>query len=93
MNLIAILCILSWRIFWITMLNRTRPGVSPDEAFTEIDQYLLDELVPDGKAEKKVLTAASPEAISSSSHVSEVILLAHTTRHRAIPSSGEAYPD
>ena len=25
-NLIAILCILSWRIFWITMLNRTRPG-------------------------------------------------------------------
>ena len=25
-NLIAILCILSWRVFWVTMLNRTRPG-------------------------------------------------------------------
>jgi len=45
-NLIAILCILSWRIFWITMLNRTTPAASPEEAFTELDQYLLDELVP-----------------------------------------------
>jgi Transposase DNA-binding len=51
-NLIAILCILSWRIFWITMLNRTSPDASPNEAFTEIDQYLLDELVPDHKREK-----------------------------------------
>ena len=46
-NLIAILCILSWRIFWITMMNRTSPTASPEEAFTELDQYLLDELLPD----------------------------------------------
>lgn len=46
-NLLAILCILSWRIFWITMLNRTTPEASPGEAFTELDQYLLDELVAD----------------------------------------------
>jgi hypothetical protein len=45
-NLIAILTILSWRIFWITMLNRTRHDAAPTEAFTELDQYLLDELVP-----------------------------------------------
>lgn len=45
-NLIAILTILSWRIFWITMLNRARPHAAPTEAFTELDQYLLDELVP-----------------------------------------------
>jgi hypothetical protein len=45
-NLIAILTILSWRIFWITMLNRTRPEAAPMEAFTDLDQYLLDELVP-----------------------------------------------
>ena len=50
-NLIAILCILSWRIFWITMLNRTQPHASPDEAFTELDQFLLDELVPDKPAQ------------------------------------------
>lgn len=46
-NLIAILCILSWRIFWITMLNRTNHDAHPDNAFTELDQYLLDELLPD----------------------------------------------
>ena len=46
-NLIAILCILSWRISWITMLNRTSPSASPNGAFTELDQYLLDELMPD----------------------------------------------
>lgn len=45
-NLIAILTILSWRIFWITMLNRTSPRASPNEALTELDQCLLDELIP-----------------------------------------------
>jgi hypothetical protein len=52
-NLIAILCILSWRIFWITMMNRTSPDASPDNAFTELDQYLLDELVPNRTREKR----------------------------------------
>ena len=57
-NLIAILSVLSWRIFWITMLNRTRPEASPDEAFTELDQYLLDELAPDKP------TASSPPTVA-----------------------------
>ena len=50
-NLIAILCILSWRIFWITMQNRTSPEAPPASAFTELDLYLLDELVPTGPVE------------------------------------------
>ena len=54
-NLVAILCILSWRIFWITMLNRTSPSASPNQAFTELDQYLLDELLPN-----KAHTSAAP---------------------------------
>ncbi len=33
------------------MLNRTRPEASPGEAFTELDQYLLDELLPDKSAQ------------------------------------------
>ena len=45
-NLIAVFCILSWRIFWLTMLKRTQTAASPDEAFTEVEQYLLDELIP-----------------------------------------------
>ncbi len=52
-NLIAILCILGWRIFWITMLNRTSPDASPDEAFTELDQYLLDEMMPNRTSGKR----------------------------------------
>ena len=33
-NLIAILCLLSWRFFWMTILNRTRPEASPYMALT-----------------------------------------------------------
>jgi IS4 transposase len=33
-NLLAILCLLSWRIFWITMLNRAIPEAAPELAFT-----------------------------------------------------------
>ena len=40
------------------MLNRTRPGASPDEAFTELDQHLLDELVPDKPAQNQAAPLA-----------------------------------
>lgn len=44
-NLVATLCILSWRIFWMTMINRTELGVAPEAGFTELEQYLLDTLI------------------------------------------------
>jgi hypothetical protein len=46
-NLIAIFCILSWRIFWMTMLNRSSPDLPPDTAFSDTECELLDQLVPD----------------------------------------------
>jgi hypothetical protein len=46
-KLIAILCPHSWRVFWMTMLNRTRPGALPQMAFTPTEIYLLDQLVSD----------------------------------------------
>src|ERR1700712_3766386 len=46
-NLIAILCLLSWRVFWLTMLNRTRPEASSYMALTPTEIYLLDQLVSD----------------------------------------------
>ena len=46
-NLIAILCLLSWRIFWMTMINRTMPGAAPKLALTPTEIYLLDQLVND----------------------------------------------
>ena len=46
-NLIAIFCILGWRVFWMTMLNRSKPEASPQMALTSTELYLLDQLVPD----------------------------------------------
>ena len=46
-NLIAIFCILSWRVFWMTMVNRSMPEASPEMALTSTELYLLDQLVPD----------------------------------------------
>jgi hypothetical protein len=44
-NLIALCCILSWRIFWLTMLNRTAPELPPETALTDTEILLLDQLV------------------------------------------------
>jgi hypothetical protein len=46
-NLISVFCILSWRIFWMTMLNRSAPGAPPTLAFTAPEIALLDRLVND----------------------------------------------
>src|SRR4051794_9401966 len=46
-KLIAVFCILSWRIFWMTMLNRSAPDAAPELALTDIEVALLDRLVPD----------------------------------------------
>ncbi|MCL4797889.1 MAG: hypothetical protein KJZ84_25220 [Bryobacteraceae bacterium] len=44
-NLIAVFCILSWRIFWMTMMNRVTPTASPLIALTPLVIRLLDELL------------------------------------------------
>ena len=46
-NLIAVFCILSWRVFWMTMLNRSAPDAPPTLALTRIEIALLDQLVKD----------------------------------------------
>jgi hypothetical protein len=46
-NLIAVFCIVSWRVFWMTMINRADPYAPPSLALTENEQRLLDHLVPD----------------------------------------------
>lgn len=46
-NLIAIYCIVSWRIFWMPMLNRVDPHSSAELAFTESEIQALDRLQPD----------------------------------------------
>jgi hypothetical protein len=46
-NLIAVFCILSWRIFWMTMFNRSASDAPALIAFTDTECRLLDHLVPD----------------------------------------------
>ena len=46
-NLIAIFCLLSWRIFWMTMLNRVAPNAPPTLVLTDDECKVLDRAVPD----------------------------------------------
>jgi len=46
-NLIAVFCILSWRIFWMTMINRAAPTASPLLALTSLETRILDMLIAD----------------------------------------------
>ena len=46
-NLIAVFCILSWRIFWMTMINRSASNAPVHAVFSDTDCRLLDALVPD----------------------------------------------
>ena len=46
-KLIAVFCILSWRVFWMTMLNRSAPDAEPGLVLTDQEIALLDHLVPD----------------------------------------------
>jgi hypothetical protein len=45
-KLISVFCILSWRIFWMTMLNRSDSGMTAGHVFSKPERQLLDHLVP-----------------------------------------------
>jgi len=44
-NLIAVYCILAWRIFWMTMMQRAADAATASVAFTATEMALLDRLV------------------------------------------------
>jgi hypothetical protein len=56
-NLLALFCILAWRVFWLTMLTRTAPQASPRLVITPLEIRLLDQLVKD-KTSSPALTLA-----------------------------------
>ncbi len=43
-RLIAVFCILSWRVFWMTMVQRTDPEIAAGAAITAPEQTVLDKL-------------------------------------------------
>ena len=59
-RLIAVICILSWRVFWLTMLNRTGPDLEPALVLTEIEIKVLDRLIPDPES-----GSSTPKTLSS----------------------------
>jgi hypothetical protein len=56
-NLVSVFCILSWRVFWMTMLNRSAPNALPTLALTVTEIVVLDRLVNDKpQARRKTLS-------------------------------------
>jgi hypothetical protein len=43
-NLLAVLCIVGWRVFWLTMMNRAAPAAPPEVAFTTAEVGVLDRI-------------------------------------------------
>lgn len=44
-NLVALFCIVSWRVMWMTMVARADPQASPATVFTPTEMTILDRLV------------------------------------------------
>ncbi|WP_240543090.1 hypothetical protein [Bradyrhizobium canariense] len=55
-DLISLFCILSWRIFWMTMLNRSASNAPPTLALTATEMGVLDRLVNDKPKARKTLS-------------------------------------
>ncbi len=45
-NLIAMMCILAWRVLWLTMTNRVSPALPAKLVFTNTEIRLLEHLIP-----------------------------------------------
>jgi len=59
-KLLSVFCILAWRIFWLTMLNRCAADAPPGLALTEVEIHLLDQPVKDKPSE-----VSQPKTLSS----------------------------
>jgi len=56
-NLIAILCILAWRVLWLCMVNRVSPDLPARLVFTDTEIKLLEHLRPlQGRSRKKTVS-------------------------------------
>ena len=52
-NLIAVYCIVSWRVFWMTMLARVAPQAPATVALSEIELRLLDHMIKDAGSKSR----------------------------------------
>ena len=47
-NLLAVLCVVAWRVFWLTMTSRATPEAPAEVALTSEEVEILDRLAGDG---------------------------------------------
>jgi hypothetical protein len=87
-NLVSVFCILSWRIFWMTMLNRSAPDAPPTLVLTSTGIAVLDRLVNDKpQAGRKTLS----HYLTKIAQASAAISLVPTIHRLATLSCGAAY--
>ena len=60
-RLLAVFCIPSWRVFWLTMLNRIKPGLEASLVPTGLETSILDRLDP--RSIRPFLSRRNPFAI------------------------------
>ena len=58
-RLLAVFCILSWRVFWLTMLSRAKPDLEAALVLTELETNILDQLIPDSTADPPAASTIS----------------------------------
>jgi hypothetical protein len=51
-NMLAVLCVVGWRVYWLTMMNRTNPKAAAETAFTPGEMTILDGLAGEGESAK-----------------------------------------
>jgi hypothetical protein len=52
-NLLAVLCVVAWRVFWLTMTSRATPEAPAEVALTEAEIEILDRLAGDANPPTK----------------------------------------
>jgi hypothetical protein len=63
-NLLAVPCIIGWRVFWLTMMNRATPEAPPEVALTKAEIEILDGLGTGAKLPTKPTVAHYGVAIA-----------------------------
>jgi hypothetical protein len=53
-NLLAVLCVVGWRVFWLTMTGRVTPTAPPEVAFTPDEIMVLDRVAGGPASERTV---------------------------------------
>jgi Transposase DNA-binding/Transposase Tn5 dimerisation domain len=56
-NLLAVLCIIGWRVFWLTMMNRATPEAPAEIALTKTEIEILDRIAASTKPPTKPTVA------------------------------------